>query len=42
MSGFVLADPAEVRRGVMQLADDLESGQWEKKYGSILNFTLSN
>ena len=23
----------------MQLADDLESGQWKKKYGSILNFT---
>jgi hypothetical protein len=34
-SGFALASPAAVERGLKQLQLDLESGQWDSKYGKL-------
>ena len=34
-SGFALAEPAVVDRGVARLRDDLESGAWEEKHGQL-------
>ena len=35
MSGFALADQNEVETGVRQLQRDLETGDWDKKYGHL-------
>jgi ubiquinone/menaquinone biosynthesis C-methylase UbiE len=34
-SGFALASPAVVKRGLKRLKHDLQSGQWDNKYGSL-------
>ncbi|MFA6451754.1 MAG: methyltransferase domain-containing protein [bacterium] len=35
MSGFALADQNEVEKGTLRLQRDLETGDWEKKYGRL-------
>lgn len=39
ISAFALAKPTEVELGVKQLAEDLSTGQWDAKYGSIQSLT---
>jgi hypothetical protein len=34
-SGFALASPAVVERGLKRLQHDLQSGQWDSKYGHL-------
>ena len=34
-SGFALASPAAVERGLKRLQHDLQSGQWDSKYGHL-------
>jgi ubiquinone/menaquinone biosynthesis C-methylase UbiE len=34
-SGFALASPADVDRGLKRLQNDLQSGQWDSKYGHL-------
>jgi ubiquinone/menaquinone biosynthesis C-methylase UbiE len=34
-SGFALADPEAVRKGLAQLQNDLTSGEWDKTYGHL-------
>lgn len=34
-SGWVLADPGAVEQGVARLADDLASGAWDERYGTL-------
>jgi ubiquinone/menaquinone biosynthesis C-methylase UbiE len=34
-SGFALASPESVRRGITQLQTDLSSGEWDRKYGFL-------
>ncbi|MBN1191829.1 MAG: hypothetical protein JXA46_18905 [Dehalococcoidales bacterium] len=34
-SGFALASPDAVRRGVKKLRNDLSTGEWERKYGYL-------
>ena len=36
MSAFRLADQRVVERGVMRLGNDLESGEWHRHYGWVL------
>lgn len=36
MSTFNLIDPAALERGLGRLAADLESGEWERRYGELL------
>jgi hypothetical protein len=41
MSGFALADPGDVRRGIERLSNDLKSGKWDETYSDLrrqLNF----
>lgn len=40
MSAFAVADPITVDTGIARLKEDLESGQWVEKYGTILNRDL--
>jgi ubiquinone/menaquinone biosynthesis C-methylase UbiE len=35
MSAFALADQSEVKKGIMKLGMDIDSGVWDSKYGSI-------
>lgn len=35
MSGFALTDTAPVEAGIIRLKDDLNTGKWDEKYGSI-------
>jgi ubiquinone/menaquinone biosynthesis C-methylase UbiE len=35
MSGFALADPGVVQKGMERLKGDLESGKWDNKYGDL-------
>ena len=39
ISAFALAKPTDVEFGVKQLAEDLSTGQWNAKYGSIQSLT---
>lgn len=34
-SGWMLADPAAVSRGVRRLSEDLRTGAWDRKYGHL-------
>jgi hypothetical protein len=34
-SGWVMADPDAVRRGIARLAEDLDSGVWDERYGAL-------
>jgi hypothetical protein len=35
MSGFGLADGAAVDQGVGRLARDLDTGEWDRRYGKL-------
>lgn len=35
MSGFALAEPDDVARGVTRLRQDLEDGNWQRRYGHL-------
>jgi SAM-dependent methyltransferase len=37
MSGFALLEPDVVDRGVARLKSDLESGEWERRFGHIMS-----
>ena len=39
MSPFRLMDQANLQRAVLRLADDLQSGAWDEKYGSMRKLT---
>jgi hypothetical protein len=34
-SGFALASPAAIERGLKRLDQDLQSGHWDSKYGHL-------
>ena len=38
MSGFVLADKAEVESGLERLSTELKDGAWQQKYGEVLTW----
>jgi ubiquinone/menaquinone biosynthesis C-methylase UbiE len=41
-SGFALADPSHVARGLIRLSSDLESGRWDKEYGHFRHQKLND
>ena len=42
MSGFAIADPSQVQRGLKKLGNDIANGAWMKKYGTILNLQTAD
>ena len=42
MSGFAVADPAQVQIGLKKLGNDIANGAWMKKFGTILNLQTAD